>query len=68
MNLSDQLNSGIDRISNGTAVVAARFTQALRHGWSPNKILAVTKDMTPEQQAWSKRILDICLAEHKNWP
>lgn len=63
MTLNQALEAGIDRISDQSAVVAARFTQALNAGWSPNKVLDTVKDLSPAQKEWSKRILDICLAE-----
>lgn len=61
------VNAGITKISDGSAMVAARFTQALNAGWSPNKILDTVKDLSPQHREWSKRVLDICLAEQANW-
>lgn len=56
------------KVSNQSALVASRMTQALRSGWAPNKIMAALGDVDAEAKDWAKQILDVCLAEQKNWP
>ena len=68
---TDPWLSKLDSMNDSAALVAARFTNALRDGWSPNKIMENVKkpnELPPGTEEWAKRILDVCLNERKNWP